>query len=217
MRKHGKGEFIDFNAKERAKIRKIFKELDKDNSGALALDEIYEPLLALGLVENKEQVRDMMAKVDSNNSGLIEFNEFIKIIKQSGGENNALVKFIKDLTKDIVFSEFKDLSFNLLLSKRRREIMLQTYLGKNNLSREQGRKVMSAFALELKTKEENFTKLQKLRFKREMEKKSYMQRQNGIRIGIEDHKESKGTFITNISRPQTASKRPMTRKEILNL
>lgn len=217
MKKHGKGEFIDLSSKERAKIRAIFKELDRDGSGALGIDELYEPLLALGLVENKEQVRDMIAKVDSNGSGLIEFDEFIRIIKQNGTENNALISFFKDLSNETVFKEFRDLPFNLILSNRRRELMLQSYLGKNNNAREHGRKVMNAFALEIKEQEQEMTKAEKLRLKKEMNLRKLLERQNGIRVIVDEKKANKGTFIGNVSRPQTASRKPMTRKEILML
>ena len=217
MRKRGKGEYIDFNSKERAKIRAIFKELDRDGSGALGLDELYEPLLALGLVENKEQVKEMMSKVDINKSGVIEFEEFIKIIKQSSNENNALISFFKNLSKEEGLPESKDLSFNLVLSSKRRELMMQTYLGKNISNREQGRKVMSAFALELKDKEVELTKMQRLVQKKERNMKQLLERKNGLRLAYEDQSRYQGTFITSVSRPKTSSGRPMTRRDVLRL
>ena len=217
MRKRGKGEFIDFNSKERAKIRAIFKELDKDGSGALGLDELYEPLLALGLVENKEQVKEMMSKVDINKSGVIEFEEFIKIIKQGSNENNTLITFFKNLSKDEGFTESKDLSFNLVLSSNRRKLIMQTYLGKNTNNREQGRKVMNAFALELKDKEVELTKLQRLMQKKERTMQMLLERRNGLRSAYEDQTKYQGTFITGVCRPKTASRKPMTRRDILDL
>ena len=211
MKKHGKGDFIDFNSDERAKMRSIFKQLDEDNSGVLTLDELYEPLLALGLVENKKQVVEMMKKVDTNNSGVIEFEEFIKILNQKNHENNILVKFFKDLAKETVFTEYKDLPFNLVFSNRRRELMMQSYLGKNSNAREQGKRIMNAFVSEVNEKEENNTKMLKMKNKNEDDLKKLLKRKNGLRI-LKEKNTSQGTFITNVSRPQTASKKPMTRK-----
>lgn len=217
MRKHGKGEFIDFNAKERAKIRSVFKELDKDCSGALSLDELYQPLLALGLVECKQQVREMMEKVDVNKSGLIEFEEFMKIIKYNGNEKNTLITFFKNLSKEEIFSESKDLPFTLMLSNKRRELMMQNYLGKNSSCKEQGKRVLTAFALELKEKEVQETKFEKLKMKKDSNLKVLLERKFAMKSQLGRQVTYCDTFITGMSRPHTASKRPMTRRDLLNL
>jgi hypothetical protein len=217
MKKHGKGEYIDISNKERAKIRSIFKELDKDGSGALGIDELYSPLLALGLVENKDQVKEMMAKVDTNGSGLIEFDEFISIIKHNSTEKNALISFFKSLSNETVYNEFKDLPFNLVLSNKRRELMMQNYLGKDVCAREHGRKIMNAFEMEMKEQEEKMFKAEKLRIRKETMMRRFIERQNGIRNVRDGKVNDKGTFISDSLRPRTASRRPMTRKEILML
>ncbi|OMJ92556.1 hypothetical protein SteCoe_4693 [Stentor coeruleus] len=151
MKKRGKGQYIDFDSSQRFKLKKVFKELDKDQSGALDVDELYEPLLALGLVESRDQVIDLIHKVDNDSSGIIEFEEFLNVLKNAKdiqGEN-TLIKFFKDLTDGKIFSNFEELPFQLLLSGRRRELMLQSYLGKNNTSKEKGSKVLTAYATEL--------------------------------------------------------------------
>ncbi|OMJ76695.1 hypothetical protein SteCoe_23894 [Stentor coeruleus] len=217
MKKHGKGEYIDISNKERAKIRSIFKELDKDGSGALGIDELYSPLLALGLVENKDQVKEMMAKVDSNGSGLIEFDEFISIIKHNTTEKNALISFFKNLSNETSLNEFKDLPFNLVLSNKRRELMMQNYLGKDACAREHGRKIMNAFEIEMKEQEEKMYKAEKLRIRKETMMRRFIERQNAIRNARDGKVNDKSTFIGDLSRPRTASRKPMTRKEILML
>lgn len=49
---HGKEKFIDFDLHERKKYREIFEALDYDDSGAIGIDELEEPFIALGLVSN---------------------------------------------------------------------------------------------------------------------------------------------------------------------
>jgi hypothetical protein len=217
LKKHGKGNFIDFNSKQRARIRQIFKQLDKDGSGALGVDELFEPLLALGLVETKEQVKKMMLRVDTNQSGLIEFEEFIKIIKQNSSVNDTLVKFFKDLSNENITEDMKDLPFGLMLSNKRRELMLQGYLAKNLTVREQGQKIMNAFAQELKNEPGVDNKKERLKVKNEINIRKYIERQNCIRSAVEGIRGSRSSFITITGRPNTASKRPMTRRDILKL
>lgn len=217
MKKHGKGDFIDFDSKQRTKIRQIFKQLDKDGSGTLCVDELYEPLLALGLVENKQQVLKMMNKVDTNRTGLIEFDEFIKILKQNSTQNDTLVNFFKDLSDEKIFDDMKDLPFNLFLLSKRRELMMQGYMGKNNTAREHGKKIMNAFAEELKDKQEEKTKQERLQVKQENKAKNYIERQNCIRSAVQGLRETRMHLINIGKRPSTASKKPMTRRDILKI
>lgn len=193
MRKHGKGNFIDFNSKQRSKIRQIFKQLDKDGSGTLCVEELYEPLLALGLVENKEEVLKMMKKVDINNTGLIEFEEFLKVIKNKSGSNDTLVNFFKDLIDEKIFNELKDLPFNLVLLNKRRELMLQGYLGRNNNIREHGKKIIKALEEEFKAKEENISKQEFFQAKQKNKAMCYFERQNRIKTAVQGIRVSKAS------------------------
>lgn len=58
---------------------------------------------------------DMIKIVDDDGSGMIEFPEFLKIIKNSdGNEKTAKInKFFKDMTSGKLTGD--DLSFNLLV------------------------------------------------------------------------------------------------------
>ncbi len=49
------------------------------------MDELEDPLIALGLVENRQQVQEIVDLVDEDGSNQIEFGEFLSIIK--GGAN----------------------------------------------------------------------------------------------------------------------------------
>lgn len=73
------------------KLWEYFKSLDNDGSESIGVEELEDPLIALGLVQNREQVQDIIDKVDDDQTGEIEFVEFLKIIslgkrKNSGSE-----------------------------------------------------------------------------------------------------------------------------------
>ena len=63
LRKHGKGKMIDFEDDQLVKLRKCFdsladvqsdkKEVDPEAEKALGVDDLEDPLIALGLVENR--------------------------------------------------------------------------------------------------------------------------------------------------------------------
>ena len=80
--------------------------LDDDGSGAIGVDELEDPLIALGLVENRQQVQQIVQLVDEDGSEMIEFDEFLMIIKggsaaKAGDDSNgsgAIYNFFKNLT-----------------------------------------------------------------------------------------------------------------------
>ena len=45
-----------------------------------------EPLISIGIAENRKQVKAIIDTVDEDGSGCIEFEEFLNIIKQSSKE-----------------------------------------------------------------------------------------------------------------------------------
>jgi len=68
-------------------LLKYYQSLDDDDSGSIGVDELEEPLIALGLLDSRQQVQDIVNEVDDDGSGMLEFEEFLKIIK--GGQNGG--------------------------------------------------------------------------------------------------------------------------------
>lgn len=89
LRKHGKSKFIDFNEDQLKILNDCFADLDEDGSNAIGVDELEDPLIALGLVENREQVETMVRSLDDDCN--IEFHEFLKLVK---GGNKTKKKMI---------------------------------------------------------------------------------------------------------------------------
>jgi len=42
------------------KLRTYFNSLDDDDGGSIGVDELEEPLIALGLVDNRQQVQKIV-------------------------------------------------------------------------------------------------------------------------------------------------------------
>lgn len=52
----GKEKYIDFEDSQLRKLRNYFNSLDDDESGYIGVEELETPLIALGLVDNRQQV-----------------------------------------------------------------------------------------------------------------------------------------------------------------
>jgi hypothetical protein len=91
------------------------------------------------------------------------------------------------------------------LSGRRRELMLQSYLGKNHGTKEKGNKVLSAFASEIGDSK-NSEKYKKLKYKKQEEINKLLKRQNCLKSA-----QINGSDVRDISRG-----RRLTRMEALS-
>ena len=68
-------------------------------SGSIGINEMQEPLIGLGFANTTNEVQQMIDLVDEDGSGMIEFNEFLSIIQDSG--ENEKTKQIRDFFKDL--------------------------------------------------------------------------------------------------------------------
>ena len=143
LRSRGKQHRIDFEDEELAQLRTFFNSLDDDGSGSIGVDELEDPLIALGLVDNRQAVKEIVQSVDDDGSEMIEFAEFLGILKggsaQKEGEikddgTGAIYQFFKDLTTGSMSVDRKnprtkeiekvDIPFSLFISfQRRRKIL----------------------------------------------------------------------------------------------
>jgi hypothetical protein len=61
---------------QKQEIDGAFKLFDKDGSGNIDFYELRDAMRALGLNLTKEQVKEMMSKIDTDNNGFIDEDEF---------------------------------------------------------------------------------------------------------------------------------------------
>ena len=68
-------------------IEDIFKEMDSDNSGTLSLLEFRNAMRKLNIGLSAKDIDGLLARIDTNNDGQIDWQEFQKQFKSSETEN----------------------------------------------------------------------------------------------------------------------------------
>ena len=66
-----------------AELLEAFNSFDHDKSGTLSEEEIITVMRALGMWMSKSETKKMMIQADTDNSGDISYEEFVKCIKNS--------------------------------------------------------------------------------------------------------------------------------------
>jgi hypothetical protein len=150
LKKHGKKRYIDFDERERRELRNYFDALDEDGSGWITVEELEEPLIGLGLAENRAEVSKMVQDVDADGSGEIEFEEFLQIIK-GGDKNSTMAKFFKDMIAGSFMNEFGQMPFRLMVSTFRRKQMMNAMFSAEPNERTKGERVMTAYSKQIGT------------------------------------------------------------------
>jgi len=152
LQKRGK-QSVGFSPQMKQEARRLFNALDIDGSGALSIGELYQPLLASGLVDSPAQVRAIMQRATVGQ--VLEFKEFLELLET--GQHSAM----QQLAKDYLRPRQRLLPPQVVISTRRRKLMLQAYTGDTAASKEKGRRVLQAFSTQLaeETHEEKGTLL----------------------------------------------------------
>lgn len=107
----------------------------------------------MGFADTREEVMDMIKLVDDDGSGMIEFQEFLGIIKNADGNTKTaqINKFFKDMTSGKL-SNGEELSFPLLVQKMRREHLMNALLGEDESKKEAGGKILKNVSRSLQNK-----------------------------------------------------------------
>ena len=142
-------------------MRGYFSELDDDGSGAIGVDELEDPLIALGLVDSRQEVDKIVQEVDDDGTGMIEFGEFLSIIK--GGSKNKSDDTDK---KDNSAAIKHFLRILLFISGMRRRHILAAILRNSKTDQKEGEKILNnykkalaeRFAREADEKDELFSR-----------------------------------------------------------
>lgn len=147
LQRRGKKQYVGFSPQDKWEAKQFFAALDTDNCGAISLDELYQPLLASGIIDSKAQIQHIFPK--SPFGAVLEFNEFLGLLETGRNEISPVGR----LVKEYIFRqpEKQLLPYQVLISTSRRKLMLQAYRGDTQSSKDKGLKVLKAFSSELKT------------------------------------------------------------------
>ncbi len=149
--KHGKSDFIVFKDDQLKLLHDYFDSLDSKEVGSIGVDQLEDPLIAMGLVDNRDQVQKLVELVDEDGSGEIEFDEFLSIIK--GGSSNdgdngsaAIKDFFQKLTKGgFEIKNDKNMPFQLFVGYCRRRKLLNSMRSTDAVLKEQGTKILENY------------------------------------------------------------------------
>ena len=125
--------------------------MDQDGSKNIGVDELLEPLIALGLAENRAQVQSLFDLVDTDKSGKIEFEEFLAILKIGEG-NSPMVELFREMTRGKLIEDANVLPFNLVVSSYRRRMLMGAIMSEDPAEKSKGEKIFKAYSKQLDLK-----------------------------------------------------------------
>merc|ERR1711974_525868 len=101
-RRGGKKKAGQLSEEQLDEIREAFSLFDSDASGMIDIRELKAAMRALGFEVKNEELKKMVADIDNDGNGTIEFTEFLQMMTGKMGE--------KDSREDIekVFKLFDD-------------------------------------------------------------------------------------------------------------
>mgnify|MGYP006099656399 CR=1 FL=1 len=67
---------------ELSEFREIFDLVDKDKGGSISSTELTELMSTLGINASQEEIRAMVAEIDTDGNGDIDFDEFVAVMSR---------------------------------------------------------------------------------------------------------------------------------------
>ena len=78
-----------FTDEQIAEYKQAFDLFDKDKSGSISVKELGTVIRSLNINVTDEELKDLVGDVDTNQNGLIEFNEFLELMAKGNSETNS--------------------------------------------------------------------------------------------------------------------------------
>jgi hypothetical protein len=106
---------MPLSPKEKAELKVHFDSFDSDRSGSITLQELKGVMKSIGENPSDDQVKSILAEVDTDNSGTIEFSEFCDFFekfKSGKGSKGFGDVFVKNANVNIVQSAHASHSFS---------------------------------------------------------------------------------------------------------
>ena len=106
-----------FTDEQLAEFRDLFNMFDKDNQGILTSTNLLHVMRSIGQTPTEADMIDLMREIDIDNSGSIDFYEFVRVIshKMSPSERQEEIRYAFDLfdQNQDGFLTFEELKFTM--------------------------------------------------------------------------------------------------------
>ncbi|KAJ0975996.1 hypothetical protein J5N97_017961 [Dioscorea zingiberensis] len=94
-REKPRGHHHGLSDQKRKEIKEAFDLFDTDGSGNIDAKELHVAMRALGFEMTEEQITEMIADVDKDGSGAIDFDEFLQMMTAKIGERDTKEELMK--------------------------------------------------------------------------------------------------------------------------
>ncbi|TNJ28379.1 Centrin [Giardia muris] len=85
----------DLTEEQRHEIREAFDLFDSDGSGKIDVKELKVAMRALGFEPKREELKRMIAEVDTSGTGTIDLNDFFRIMTAKMSERDSREEILK--------------------------------------------------------------------------------------------------------------------------
>lgn len=71
---------VEFTSEDHARFTELFRSVDTDGSGSISTSELGNLFDNLGYETSEELMQQFIAMVDTDNDGVLNYNEFVQLI-----------------------------------------------------------------------------------------------------------------------------------------
>ncbi|GMF55151.1 unnamed protein product [Phytophthora fragariaefolia] len=89
LAKHAKQPRFQFSGEQKRMLRQWFDALDSDGSGKISVEELEDPMLSIGIVNDTREIEQIVSKLDKDANGQIDFQEFVDFLTPHARHNKG--------------------------------------------------------------------------------------------------------------------------------
>jgi len=78
-----------------SKIKEMFDLFDADGGGSIDVGELTHALVNLGISDTKDEIDRLVAQIDADGSGEIEYEEFVEVMHQLMSQRDSAAEMYK--------------------------------------------------------------------------------------------------------------------------
>eukprot|EP00090_Calanus_glacialis_P014995 TRINITY_DN23888_c0_g1_i1.p1 TRINITY_DN23888_c0_g1~~TRINITY_DN23888_c0_g1_i1.p1 ORF type:complete len:165 (-),score=69.29 TRINITY_DN23888_c0_g1_i1:89-583(-) len=91
---------VEFSEQQVEEFKEAFSEFDIDGDGTITTQELGTVMRRLGERPTDKELKDMVAEVDEDKSGTIEFDEFLQMMANRSSDSEKIQKVFRVFDKN---------------------------------------------------------------------------------------------------------------------